>query len=430
MSYIVEDISDRKRAEEALRLSEGRLKHLTASIPGTLYSYGYYPDGSAKFEYVSLGCRDMFEIEPEQALEDQSVLLKQFSSEDEPKHKEAVVCAVQNVQPLTSEWRNITPSGKQRWLRAQAQPECREDGSKVWHGVILDITDRKLAEEKLKQAEYKYRTLVEQIPGVVYISPIEATTEEAYISPQLQQLLEVPPEEWSAGFFNSWADYVHPEDRDRVWQAVSTTISTGEPLSVEYRMITRNGKTIWVRDRANLVLCADGKTQVLQGLAFDISDRKQMEQALQQSNERFQLAASAVKGFIYDWDLKQNTVLRTRGLFELVGYRPEEAEAKVEWWNEHVHPEDLPKVSQQLSEAFANETQSYYVLEYRLRHRDGHYVYLSDYGTHHARCQRTSNSSRRSRHRCERTASCASRTQKGRSSLAKSAPSRPSCIHR
>ncbi|MEG4035341.1 PAS domain S-box protein [Microcoleus sp. S36b_A4] len=381
LSYIVEDVSDRKRAEEALRLSEGRLKHLTASIPGTLYSYGYYPDGSAKFEYISFGCRDMFEIEPEQALEEQSTLLKQFSSEDEPKHKEAVARAVQNVQPLTSEWRNITPSGKQRWLRAQAQPECREDGSKVWHGVILDITDRKLAEEKLKQAEYKYRTLIEQIPGVVYISPLEATTEEAYISPQLQQLLEVPPEEWSAGFFNSWANYVHPDDRNRVWQAVSTTISTGEPLSVEYRMITCNGKTLWLRDRANLVFCADGKTQVLQGLAFDISDRKQMEQALQQSNERFQLAASAVKGFIYDWDLKQNIILRTRGLFELVGYLPEEAEAKFEWWNEHVHPEDFPKISQQLSEAFANETQSYYVLEYRLRHRDGHYVYLSDYGT-------------------------------------------------
>ncbi|MEG4110146.1 PAS domain-containing protein, partial [Microcoleus sp. S13_C5] len=253
--------------------------------------------------------------------------------------------------------------------------------AKVWHGVILDITDRKLAEEKLKQAEHKYRTLIEQIPGVVYISPIEANTEEGYISPQLQQLLEVPQEEWPAGLFNSWADYVHPEDRDRVWQAVSNTISTGEPLSVEYRMITRNGRTVWVRDRGNLVLAANGKTQVLQGLAFDISDRKQMEQALQQSNERFQLAASAVKGFIYDWDFQQNTVLRTQGLFDAVGYHPEEAEAKFEWWNEHIHPEDLPNVSQQLAEAFSNPTQIYYAIEYRLRHRGGHYVYLSDYGT-------------------------------------------------
>ncbi|MEG4496746.1 PAS domain S-box protein [Microcoleus sp. F10-C6] len=381
LSYIIEDITDRKRAEEALRLSEGRLKHLTASIPGTLYSFGYYPDGSAKFEYISLGCRDIFEVEPEQILEDRNLLENQVSPDDRPSFEEAISYSLQNLQPIASEWRSIAPSGKQRWVRAQAQPECREDGSKVWHGVILDITDRKLAEEKLKQAEYKYRTLIEQIPGVVYISPLEATTEEAYISPQLQQLLEVPPEDWTAGFFNSWADFVHPEDRDRVWQAVNTTISTGEPLSVEYRMITRNGRTVWVRDRANLVFCADGKTQVLQGLAFDISDRKQMEQALQESNERFQLAASAVKGFIYDWDFQQNTVLRTQGLFDAVGYRPEEAEAKFEWWNEHLHPEDLPNISGQLAEAFSTPTQIYYAVEYRLRHRNGHYVYLSDYGT-------------------------------------------------
>ncbi|MBD2043690.1 PAS domain S-box protein [Microcoleus sp. FACHB-672] len=381
LSYIVEDISERKWAEEALQLSESRLKHLTSSVPGTLYSFGYYPDGSAKFEYVSAGCRDLFELEPEQVLEDRNLLENQVAPEHRPKFEAAIFDALENMQPLTSEWRNIAPSGKQKWVRVQAQIEDREDGSKVWHGVILDISDRKQVEEKLKQAEHKYRTLIEQIPGVVYISPIAATTEQAYISPQLQQLLEISPEEWSPGFFNSWADFVHPEDRHRVWQAVNTAISTGEPLSIEYRMITSNGKTIWIRDRAHLVLSAGGQTQVLQGLAFDITDRKQMEQALQQSNERFQLAASAVKGFIYDWDLKQNIVLRTQGLFEAVGYHPEEAEAKIDWWSKHVHPEDLANVSQHLSEAFASKTQNNYVLEYRLRHRAGHYVYLSDYGT-------------------------------------------------
>ncbi|WP_199321139.1 PAS domain S-box protein [Microcoleus sp. FACHB-831] len=273
------------------------------------------------------------------------------------------------------------PGVNRTWL-ASYFPIQAQSNQPIGIGMVLvEISDRKLAEENLKQAEYKYRTLVEQIPGVVYISPTGATTEQAYISPQLQQLLEIPLEEWSPGFFNSWVDYVHPEDRDRVLQAVNTTISTGEPLIAEYRMITRNGKTIWIRDRAKLVVSSDGQAQVLQGLAFDISDRKQIEQALQESNERFHLAASAVKGFIYDWDLKQNIVLRTQGLFELVGYRPEEAEAKVDWWNKHVHPEDLPKVSQQLSEAFTTPIQNYYVLEYRLRHRDGHYVYLSDYGT-------------------------------------------------
>ncbi|MCC5645893.1 PAS domain S-box protein [Nostoc sp. CHAB 5824] len=146
---------------------------------------------------------------------------------------------------------------------------------------------RKQAQEKLSEAERKYRTLVEQIPGVVYISPINTTANEAYISPQLQQLLGITPEDWNPGFFNSWSDYTHPDDRDRVWQAVNITIATGEPLSVEYRMIRGDGRTIWVRNQANLVLCADGQTQVLQGLVFDISEGKQAETALQKSEARY-----------------------------------------------------------------------------------------------------------------------------------------------
>ncbi|MDZ7950095.1 PAS domain S-box protein [Nostoc sp. DedQUE09] len=131
---------------------------------------------------------------------------------------------------------------------------------------------RKQAEEQLSEVEQKYRTLVEQIPGVIYVSPINNTTKVAYISPQLQQLLGIAPEDWNFGFFNSWLDYTHPNDRDRLWQAVNTTIATGEPLRIEYRMIRRDGKTIWVRNQANLVFCADGQTQLLHGLVFDISD--------------------------------------------------------------------------------------------------------------------------------------------------------------
>jgi len=153
---------------------------------------------------------------------------------------------------------------------------------------------RKQAQEQLFEAEQKYRTLLEQIPGVVYISPINNTAKVAYISPQLQQLLGVDPEEWNHGLLNSWSDYTHPDDRDRYWQAVNTTIATGELLSVEYRMIRHDSKTIWVRNQANLVLCADGQTQVLQGLVSDISDvyeelrlRKQAEAALLESEGRY-----------------------------------------------------------------------------------------------------------------------------------------------
>ncbi|MDZ8054812.1 MAG: diguanylate cyclase domain-containing protein [Aulosira sp. ZfuVER01] len=142
-------------------------------------------------------------------------------------------------------------------------------------------------ELKFYQAEQKYRQIVEQIPGNFYILPINSNAEAAYISPQLKQLLGISVEDWQPSALYSWSDYVHPCDRDRVWQAVKTTISTGEPLSVEYRMITHHGRTIWVRDQANLVLYVDGQTQVLEGLLLDISNYKEVEEILRQSEERY-----------------------------------------------------------------------------------------------------------------------------------------------
>ncbi|BAY73987.1 diguanylate cyclase with PAS/PAC and GAF sensors [Nostoc linckia NIES-25] len=147
--------------------------------------------------------------------------------------------------------------------------------------------NHKQAGEKVSEAEQKYRTLVEQIPGVVYISPLNTSAKVAYISPQLQQLLGVAPEDWNPGFFNSWLDYTHPDDRHRLWQAVNNTISTGETLCIEYRMIRHDGRIIWVRNQANLIVCADGQTQVLQGLVSDISERKEIEAALHQSEARY-----------------------------------------------------------------------------------------------------------------------------------------------
>ncbi|MEA5601655.1 PAS domain S-box protein [Nostoc sp. UHCC 0252] len=144
----------------------------------------------------------------------------------------------------------------------------------------------KQAQEGLFEADQKYRTLVEQIPGVVYILPINTTAQEAYISPQLKELLGIAPEDWNSSFLNSWSDYIHPGDRDRYCQAVKATIATKEPLSVEYRMIRCDGRTIWVRDQANLVLYADGD-QVLQGLVFDISEYKLAQIALQESEARY-----------------------------------------------------------------------------------------------------------------------------------------------
>ena len=140
----------------------------------------------------------------------------------------------------------------------------------------------------------QYRYLVEQVPSVSYLSPLlnldDDETEQnfsdaydsfAYISPQVQELLGLSVNSYSFNsIFRDWYNYIHPEDRDRVYQKLQHTLDTGSPFFCEYRMIRRDGEIIWVSDTAQIGLSTDGKTRVMRGSVYDISDRKSTEAKL------------------------------------------------------------------------------------------------------------------------------------------------------
>jgi len=176
------------------------------------------------------------------------------------------------------ELRNRTKSGQEIYIYLWLSVLRDGEGNIVsCLGCSTNIT-------QLKQIQTKYRSLIEHIAGVVYTSPLTNTPQYAYISPQIQSLLGVSQEEWLAGFMNSWRDYVHPEDREWTMQKFQESISTGTPLNMEYRMVTRDGRIIWVKDSASLVLAEDNQTWIMQGVAIDITERKEWEVKMQQIN--------------------------------------------------------------------------------------------------------------------------------------------------
>ena len=104
--------------------------------------------------------------------------------------------------------------------------------------------------------------------------------------------------------------------------------------------------------------------------------QEKTEIALRQANEQFEMAATVVRGVIYDWNLQSDRVERTQGLVDVVGYLPEEVPPTRDWWSERVHPEDLPNLASISTKTF-NGIECYTV-EYRVRHRDGNYRHVWD----------------------------------------------------
>ncbi len=151
--------------------------------------------------------------------------------------------------------------------------------------VTHDITERKRAEDRLRKAEAQYRTLVEQIPAITYTAALDDSSTTMYVSPQIEAILGFSPEDYKADP-DIWRKRLHPDDRDRVLAELKQSHASNLPLKSEYRMIARDGRIVWLRDEAVVVKDSLGKPLFLQGVMVDLTERRQTEEALRESERR------------------------------------------------------------------------------------------------------------------------------------------------
>jgi PAS domain S-box-containing protein len=146
--------------------------------------------------------------------------------------------------------------------------------------------EKKQAEEKLAQAEAKYRSLVETIPAIVYIAALDGSNRFLYISSRINTL-GFSAEQWLNDPAILLAQ-IHPEDRAHALEERAKSRETGAPLRCEYRLLTQDGRALWFRDEASVVRDESGRSLFLQGILVDITESKQAEDELKQHRYRLE----------------------------------------------------------------------------------------------------------------------------------------------
>jgi PAS domain S-box-containing protein len=124
-----------------------------------------------------------------------------------------------------------------------------------------------------------YRTLVEQIPAVVFMAHLDRGFSDAYVSPQIEEALGYSQEEWLEDPIR-WYQHIHPQDRQRWSVEAADLFTTGRPLRSTYRVVARDGRVIWFHCEAKLLRDQAGHPWLLHGVAFDITERKLAEEQL------------------------------------------------------------------------------------------------------------------------------------------------------
>jgi two-component system cell cycle sensor histidine kinase/response regulator CckA len=169
--------------------------------------------------------------------------------------------------------------GSKVWLLVSVSPLVDENGRPAGAlGMVTDIHDRKGAENDLRRAEERYRAIAENLPLIMYQAPLDGHRPSTYISPQCEALTGYTAEEWVSDP-TLYERAIHPDDRERVLGAIEEANRDRGVFAAEYRILARDGRTVWVFDES-LPVTSGGHEYVL-GFVIDITEKKESERRLE-----------------------------------------------------------------------------------------------------------------------------------------------------
>ena len=240
-------------------------------------------------------------------------------------------------------------------------------------GILTTVlAERERVEEWLRQAETRYRTLVERMPAVVYIQEIGSPDSAMYMSPQIETLTGYSPEECKDPDLR-WG-MVHPDDRERMRSEDKQAVEPGEVVTTEYRVLHRDGRIVWVRNESVVVEDEMSGSRYWQGFMIDVTERKHAEEALRRSETSLADAQRIARLGSWEWDLKTGEVWWSDEAYRIYGFEPHQFSPTLDTIAEVFHPEDRHLLRATIDDASHKDEP--YDFEHRIVRPDGEVLWV------------------------------------------------------
>jgi diguanylate cyclase (GGDEF)-like protein/PAS domain S-box-containing protein len=264
--------------DERLRELESRYRGIIDQLPAVLYVDSVNED--EPMIDVSPSVIDLLGISREQFLSRPYAWADTVHPEDLDKVTAESERAVLTGEPFRSEYRVVHPDGHTVWVREDAVLIVDEAGRALhWLGLMLDVTELIKTQAELHEAKSKYGALVEQIPAIVYVDVADENMSTTYVSPQIEAILGYQPHEYVEDP-QLWENILHPDDREEALATYLRGRESGGPFVFEYRLLAKNGRTVWFRDSAIVLTDPLGQAEYIQGVMLDITDGKVAEERI------------------------------------------------------------------------------------------------------------------------------------------------------
>jgi PAS domain S-box-containing protein len=330
---VFDNITERKRAEEALRESEERLRLAYDAAKASAWEWDIKTNKNTWSDEIWV----LYGLEPGSGEPSYELWAQAIHPEDRPAAEAAVRNAARSGTELNAEWRVNDRNGPERWLMSRGQPQRDESGQVVrYRGIVIDITERKRAEEALRESEERYRNLLDLAPvGIA----VQSEGKIVFSNSAGAQIIGAKSPEEVIG--REIAKIIHPDRLEEAQERIKRMLSGEQGLYPAENVYVRLDGTPVPVDVIATPITYQGRPAV-QVIVTDIGKRKEAEQAIRESEQRYRELVENIDDIMYVTDGTGKMIFLNRALERISGYTRQELLQKN--YMDLLTPESLRKV--------------------------------------------------------------------------------------